>query len=171
MRRLLYALVTLTACLPTPAHDCITRGGLYVRGGLSCDDVQVVQTRIETHAARLNTPRTTLSHEVLYVRTEGLTPEGGFTDPRFQGQMAGVSYCESSMMIVAYGPDVERLEQTSFAHEAFHILEGCPFISRVYDECMARDNNIHGCYSVATHPNWYTNGVYAAIQDINGGGL
>ncbi len=143
-------LCLLTGCYPIPEHDCITDGGLYVRGSDDCAGIGILQQRIEDKAAELGFTQT-LAGVLLYVRTTELTESGTFVTGR-GGYAGGITYCDGPEMIVARGPAVMTWEQTAFAHESFHVFQGCPYTIGAEDPW---------------HAGW-ADKIYPAITEING---
>lgn len=154
----------LSGCFAPPEHDCTTPGGLYLQHGeTQCDEAFALQQRIEAEAEALGYGPHLLMGRLLYLRREELTARGSFD---VNGHPArGLTYCVSSMMIVA-DLNSEPLARTAFAHEAFHLAQGCPWDQAAERECLAAGVSGFDCRQAAQHPQWAV-AVYPAIARVN----
>jgi hypothetical protein len=136
-------------CYPAREYDCMTPGGLMVQGA-ACAAVHLVQMAIEDEAKALGMERT-LKGAMLYVRTDEVGEHGQWYSPEHKSEIGGQTYCDGPLMIVGVGADTNAWGQTSFAHEAFHVLQNC------WLDLSAED---------PMHPRWERY-IYPAIAKIN----
>lgn len=161
MRGLILA-VFLVGCFPPPPHDCETEGGMYVTG-VACDaELNAFQRRIEAEGPSLRWVS-------LNVRTKDLNEKGGFDANGIS--VGGLTYCTGPLMIIAKPEWVQGWGQTALAHEAFHVMQGCPWDDQVYKECFTRYDASSAqaqaqCTFEAQHPHWDTT-VFSALIRIN----
>jgi hypothetical protein len=123
--------------------SCVTRSGMLVEGIDLCGPVEAVQLRAETLGATLGFTRS-LVGATMRLKLD-VTPHGTWEET--EGEIiGGLTNCSARVMTVAFGSEEEVWETTAFAHEAMHLMQGCPWDEREEDP---------------SHPQWET--VYPAL--------
>lgn len=148
-------LLSLAACGPAVRpDDCVSAGGMLVLGA-DCSEVSTMERRLSAEFAALG----------LAVPFDGATLEV-LRDTT--GKRPGETHCDARRIQVSmFQGWGEPLTVTAFAHEAFHLAQGCAWDADAAQACV----DAHGkdCVQAGFHAGWSAE-IYPAIDRVNGRG-